>query len=229
MSDTTELPQKSIDPETKAATVPRRAVFFLATPLHDGRVHHSYLAGAVQMSAAAPGQLIVSTYTNSFLPVSRDLLTAQFLRSPATHMLCVDSDIGWSPADVEKLLRANKDFVSGIYARKQPDGAPASFLLEAREGELIECQHAAAGFLLLTRACIERLVAAHPELEYKTPHGTTWALWSPVFNGKPYSEDTAFSARWRALGGKIWAHSQVLLKHYGERMFFPSGFGDAPP
>jgi len=72
MSDTTELPQKSIDPETKAATVPRRAVFFLATPLHDGRVHHSYLAGAVQMSAAAPGQLIVSTYTNSFLPVSRD-------------------------------------------------------------------------------------------------------------------------------------------------------------
>jgi len=35
----------------------------------------------VQLSAAAPGQLIVSTYTNSFLPVSRDLLTAQFLRS----------------------------------------------------------------------------------------------------------------------------------------------------
>jgi hypothetical protein len=221
-----EPPRSPVASDASSASEPRRAVFFLATPLHDGRVHHAYLAGAVQMSAAAPGQLIVSTYTNSFLPVSRDLLTAQFLRSPATHMLCVDSDIGWSPSDVEKLLYANKPFVSGIYARKQPDGAPASFLLETREGALIECQHAAAGFLLLSRACVEQLVAAHPELEYATPHGTAWALWSPVFKGKPYSEDTAFSARWRALGGKIWAHSQVLLKHYGEKMYFPSGFDD---
>ena len=224
-----ESPAPSTAPEASSATNQRRAVFFLATPLHDGRVHHTYLAGAVQLSAAAPGQLIVSTYTNSFLPVSRDLLTAQFLRSPATHMLCVDSDIGWNPGHVEKLLRANKDFVSGIYARKQPDAAPASFLLDTREGDLIECQHAAAGFLLLTRACVERLVKAHPELEYKTPHGTLWALWSPLFNGKPYSEDTAFCARWRALGGKIWAHSQVLLQHYGEKMYFPSGFGDSAP
>jgi len=224
-----EPSRQSAVPAANSAALGRPAVFFLATPLHDGRVHHTYLAGAVQMSAAAPGQLIVGTYTNSFLPVSRDLLTAQFLRSPATHMLCVDSDIGWSPADVEKLLAANKDFVSGIYARKQADGAPASFLLDTREGDLIECQHAAAGFLLLTRACVERLVSAHPELEYKTPHGATWALWSPVFNGKPYSEDTAFSARWRALGGRIWAHSQVLLRHYGEKMYFPSGFGEPKP
>src|SRR6478736_422234 len=221
-------PRPSSAPEA-ISNGPRRPVFFLATPLHDGRVHHTYLSGAIQLSAAAPGQLIVGTYTNSFLPVSRDLLTAQFLRSPATHFLCVDSDIGWTPSDVEKLLRANKDFVSGIYARKQPDCAPASFLLEEREGDLIECQHAAAGFLLLTRACVERMVLAHPELEYKTPHGTAWALWSPVFNGKPYSEDTAFSARWRALGGKIWAHSQVLLKHYGEKMYFPIGFGEPTP
>ena len=130
---------------------------------------------------------------------------------------------------MHKLLLANKDFVSGIYARKQPDNAPASALLENREGDLIECHHAAAGFLLLTRACVERLVSAHPELEYKTPHGKAWALWSPVFNGKPYSEDTAFSARWRALGGRIWAHSKVLLKHYGEAMYFPSSLGEPTP
>src|SRR3954466_10602580 len=109
-----EAPRPSIAPEGSSEQTPRRPVFFLATPLHDGRVHHTYLAGAVQMSAAAPGQLIVSTYTNSFLPVSRDLLTGQFPRSPATHMLCIDSDIGWTPADVEKLLLANRDFVSGI-------------------------------------------------------------------------------------------------------------------
>src|SRR4051812_19262457 len=171
--------------DERPATPPTRPILFLATPLHDGRVHHTYLAGAVQLSAMLPGQLIVSTYTNSFLPVSRDLLTAQFLTSPATHLLCIDSDIGWVPADVEKLLHANKDFMSGIYARKQPSCPPASVLLDHREGDLIKCVHAAAGFLLLTRACVERMTAAHPELQYRTPHGTLCALWSPVFNGKP--------------------------------------------
>jgi hypothetical protein len=216
------------DSDEPRAAPANRPIIFLATPLHDGRVHHTYLAGAVQLSAMLPGQLIVSTYTSSFLPVSRDVLTAQFLTSPATHMLCVDSDIGWAPSDVEKLLHANKDFVSGIYARKQANAAPASALLDTREGDLIECHHAAAGFLLLTRACVARMTAAHPELQYRTPHGTLCALWSPAFNGKPYGEDTAFCGRWRALGGRIWAHSQVLLRHYGESMYFPQGFGPPP-
>ncbi|HEY1534397.1 MAG TPA: hypothetical protein VGF76_10270 [Polyangiaceae bacterium] len=208
---------------------PPRPVFFLATPLLDGRVHQAYLAGALQMTSAAPGQLLVSTYAGSFLPVNRDILTARFLRSHATHMLCIDSDIGWGPGDVEKLLKANQDFMSGIYSRKQPDGAPASVLLDTREGELIECLHAAAGFLLLTRACVERMVLAYPELAYKTPVGPAWALWSPTFSGKPYGEDTSFCARWRALGGRIWAHSQVVLKHYGETVYLPRGFGEPEP
>jgi hypothetical protein len=185
------------------------------------------MAPCIQMTAAAPGQLIMSTFEGSFLPVNRDMLTARFLRSHATHMRCVDSDIGWGPSDVEKLLRANKDFVAGLYARKQPDGRLASSILKGQDGELVECLHAAAGFLLLTRACVEQMVAAHPELEYKTPQGPAWALWSPVFTGGPYGEDTSFCARWRALGGKIWAHSQVVLKHYGDAAYLPRGFEPA--
>ncbi len=206
-----------------------RPVFFLATPLHDGRVHHAYLTGALQMAAAAPGQLMVSTFEGSFLAVNRDMLTARFLRSKATHMLCVDSDIGWGPGDVEKLLQANQDFMSGMYARKQAEGRLASSLMKVREGELVECLHAAAGFLLLTRSCVERLVAAHPELEYQTPQGPAWALWSPIFSGAPYGEDTSFCARWRALGGRIWAHSQVVLKHYGDAAYLPRGYEPAKP
>ena len=178
------------------------------------------------MSLAAPGQFIVSKLTGSYMPANRDLLTNNFLRSNATHMLCVDPDIGWGPEHVERLALANKDFITGIYAKKQPDRAPAAALLEQREGELIEAAHTAPGFLLLTRGCVERLVAAHPELVYDAPNGPVCSIWSPVFEGRSYAEDVTFCARWRALGGRIWAHSQVVLKRYGDTVLVPRGFGE---
>jgi hypothetical protein len=136
-------------------------------------------------------------------------------------MLCIDSDIGWLPEHVDKLLGANKDFVTGLYARKQADRTLASPLTDQREGALIEAHYAAAGFLLMTRACIERMVSAHPELRYETPHGEAWGLWAPLFERRPYGEDASFCVRWRRVGGKIWAHSEVILKHYGDHEYLP--------
>jgi len=203
--------------------------FFLATPLHDGRVHHAYMSGVLELARAAPGRLIIGKFSGPFLPVSRDVLTAHFLRSNATHLLCVDSDIGFGAADVQKLLEAEQDFVSGLYAKKTEDRLLATPLRKQREGDLVEAHYAAAGFLLLTRSCIEQLVAAHPELAYDTPQGRAWALWSPFFDVRPYGEDAAFCKRWQRLGRKIWAHSQVIVKHYGDHAYLPVPAGEGDP
>ena len=205
-----------------ASPAARAAVYFLATPIHDNRVHYAYMSGVVLLSMAAPGQVIVGRYTSSYVPASRDALTDRFLKSDATHMLCIDPDIGWGPTDVEKLALANKDFATGIYASKQADRTPAVALLNRREGHLIEALEAPAGFMLLTRHCVERLVAAHPELVFDTPTGRVCSIWSPLFAGKPYSEDASFCARWRALGGEIWAHTQVQVKRYGDTLLTPA-------
>ena len=200
--------------------------YFLATPILDGRVHHAYMTGALQMSLAAQGRFIISKFSGSYMPQNRDALTHGFLRSSATHMLCVDPDIGWGPAHVEALAEANKDFITGIYAKKQSDRAPCTALLAGREGELQEALHTAPGFLLLTRSCVERLVQAHPELVYEQGAERVCSLWSPTFAGQAYSEDLSFCARWRALGGQIWAHSRVVLKRYGETVLLPHGLPD---
>ncbi|HET7542487.1 MAG TPA: hypothetical protein VFK05_21605 [Polyangiaceae bacterium] len=208
------------------ATAP--PILFLATPTHDARVHHAYMNGVLEAALAHRGRLIISKFTSLTLSMSRDILTAHFLRSSATHLLWVDSDIGWGAADLDKLLSANKDFVCGNYARKQEDRALASELRNRREGKLIEAKYAAAGFVLLTRACVQRLVEAHPELKYETPHGPAWALWSPIFQRVPRSEDISFSKRWQDLGERIWVHSEVILKHYGETIYLPRS-GDPDP
>jgi len=196
-------------------------LFFLATPLHDGRVHEAYMSGVIELAHAAPGRLIVGKFNGSFLAVSRDVLTAHFLRSNATHLLCVDSDIGFSAEDVQTLLDAKQDFVTGLYAKKTADRLLATPLRKQRQGELVEAHYAAAGFLLLTRRCIEQLVAAHPELAYETPQGRAWALWSPLFDVHPYGEDAAFCKRWQQLGGRIWAHPRVVVRHYGDHAYLP--------
>lgn len=174
------------------------------------------MMGALQMSLAAAGRFIIHKSTGSYMPQNRDLLTHRFLGSSATHLLCVDPDIGWEPLHVNALARANKDFVSGVYPMKQPHRALSASLLAKREGELVAASHTAAGFLLLTRTCIERMVAAHPELVYGDGDERVCSLWSPRFEGGLYSEDLTFCARWRALGGEIWAHSGVVLKRYAE-------------
>lgn len=192
---------------------------FLATPLYDGRVHHSYMMGTIQMALEFAGELIVGKIGSSYRPQNHDRLTQAFMQSNATHLLCVNPDIAWTPADARKLLAADRDFVTGIYGKKQGEGRPV--VPERREGALLEMEYTGAGFMLVKRACIERMEKAHPELRYDTQSGPAYALWSPRFAGGVYSEDRTFCSYWRSLGGKIWAHTQVLLKRHGETVYAP--------
>lgn len=195
----------------------------MATPLHTGAMHYAYVSGALQAMATFAGRISCDVYMGSVLSKNRDVLTARFLDSKATHMLCIDSDIGWLPEHAQKLLDANVDFVSGVYAKKQPDRAIPAHVTGEVKGELAAALHVPAGFLLLSRACVERMVGAYRHLEYEMPTGKAWGLWSPTFilGSGQNGEDVAFCNRWLEIGGKIWLHTGVVLAHIGEHIFMP--------
>lgn len=192
---------------------------FLATPLGTPYVHHAYLTGALLAMQTFRGRLATGAQMGSFLPRNRDALTRDFLASGATHMLCVDSDIGWHPSQVQQLIDADREFVGGIYCQKSPELLIPTKLV-GELSEVCEVEHLPAGFLLLRRSVIEKMIRAYPELRYD--YG--YALWSYSFErGVTYAqEDVAFCRRWRALGEPIWMHTGVVVPHYGDVAFVPS-------
>ncbi len=176
------------------------------------------------MQIAFRGRCAFDTMVGSILPRNRDILTAKFLDSPATHMLCIDSDIGFTPDDVEALLDTGLDFIGGCYPKKQPDREIPARLNGKIENGVLGVEYAPAGFLMLSRECVERMVGAYRKSEYATEHGRAWALWSPpvVAPGTPYvGEDIAFCNRWSEIGGSIWIHPGVVLSHHGDHCYMP--------
>jgi hypothetical protein len=139
-------------------------------------------------------------------------------------MLCVDSDIGWEPEHAQALLDTDKDFVSGCYAKKQANRQVPAVLLGKREGELQEARSVPGGFLLLSRACIERMWGAFRSLQYRRDGHELCALWMPLMEDSEYcGEDVSFCYRWRKIGGKCWLHTGVVVDHYGEFKYVPLG------
>ncbi|XRA99448.1 hypothetical protein NFJ02_07g131470 [Pycnococcus provasolii] len=144
--------------------------------------------------------------------------------------------------DVEKLRKgvsvsASLEYPVEFLFEKKPDGKQASRNEQgtARTDKrgFIEVRRAGAGFLMVSRSAIERLVKAHPELHYRDPTSgdVHYALFHNLLreytapDGKPdrtwVSEDYAFCDRWRAIGGEIWVDVVSDLNHTG-RFVYPS-------
>ncbi len=171
---------------------------FLATPCYGGMLTHVYMHSVLDLvlyGAAHGLPVTVETLAgDSLIPRARNTLVAKFLAHPdATHLLFVDADIGFAPADLVRLLELNEDVAACAYPLKQMvwDGpavarARAGELISTaplryvgvpsaesrRRGRFVTADYAGTGFMLITRAAISRLIVVRPDLRYSTAHAT---------------------------------------------------------
>jgi hypothetical protein len=59
---------------------------------------------------------------NSLIGLARSQLAALFLASSATHLMSIDGDLEWEPADILRLLKHDLPFVAGCYRQKNHTG-----------------------------------------------------------------------------------------------------------
>ena len=100
---------------------------FVATPMYGGQCHGMYTKASVDLanlgSNYGMGIKFFYLFNESLITRARNYLVDEFLRSDATHLMFIDSDIHFNPNDVLALAAladpdSDKDIVCGPYPKK---------------------------------------------------------------------------------------------------------------
>jgi hypothetical protein len=157
---------------------------------------------------------------------ARDEVVDVFLKSDATRLFWIDSDMVWEPDQFMRLLALSqyRDVICGAYPAKKDQ--PTFYVnydkdrLAQSEYGLIEINGIGLGFTVMARHVVEQLVAKAD----KIVDGTSEREIASVFridsvDGKRRGEDMAFFADIRALGHKIWMDPEVSPSHWGSKVY----------
>ena len=167
------------------------------------------------------------------LAAARAKIFSYFQRSDFTHLLMIDSDMGWEAGDVIKLIMSERDFVAGVGMKKLPHvefaysnsddlGTPLQIMMEADTG-IIEVSDVGAAFVLITKACADKMVEAYPETKFVISNEQPeYAVFDPIIvpnTTRRLPEDFAFCYRWRKIGGKVFVIPSIRLQHVGRHVW----------
>ena len=170
-----------------------KPLIVVGTPCFGGLVGQSYMLSVLALVRASCGGAfdldVVLLGGDAMITRARSVVVARFLDTPgATHLLFVDADIGFAPAQVLRLLQADKDFAAAFYPLKRTDWPAIPGRVVGGEtletaglsyvGSLCEppelrvengfatARFAGTGFQLIKRGVFETLIAAHPEAKF---------------------------------------------------------------
>jgi hypothetical protein len=211
---------------------------FVATAAHFSNFDVAFLQSLLTL-AVRPSVAVEIAHPNTDPSVerARNILTANFLAGDCTHILFVDADIAFTPADVARISSHAEPVVGGLYPLKHPSPevqwcgngrAPGD--AEIRPDGLSPVKYIGTGFLCIRRDAFEKLMAADgPEILYRQdfpPYRMEYAFWrqgvaaaGPDGTRRFLTEDWLFCQRWNELGGTIYCDSQVVLRHVGRAVW----------
>jgi hypothetical protein len=205
------------------------------TPCYGGQITEVCFSSYLQWTIMAMQNGLdfqIDTLSNeSNVNRARNSCAAKFLSGDCTHLMFVDADIRFNPADVVKLVSHNLNIVGGIYPQKVlPPKMVVNALKNGKsEGDLVEVGTIGTGFMLIKRQVFERMIeaGATPYVDQiglsEQENANQYDFFQCTIDsqGRYLTEDWSFCRRWRELGGKIWADTSIGLEHVGTHRFQP--------
>lgn len=211
----------------------------IGTPMFGGMCYDGFVHGMLDLRGEfAARNLPFNFFTirnESDIKRARNRVMAGFLASHNSHLVFIDADIGFEARDVLRLIAHNRDYVGATYAKKNPNKTDFAFVPLDRARRLktglVEVAALPGGFFCIQRDMAMRMFQAYQGLRYAPAaserKGEPWEDWLCDTFGSIicpetrvyWSEDYAFSRRWRELGGEVWLDPDITLEHSGTSIF----------
>ena len=223
---------------------PLERCIMIATPAYERALGTEYVLSLLdttqELSARGISWQFRSGHWDSLICRGRNRMTHEFLKSDASHLLFIDSDIGWHTEDVLRLISSGKDVIGGVYPKKQmgKDGRSPCVVNIAHEklgpdGRMlvengcVPVQDTGTGFLLISRKALYDVGATILDslrvsnFERAEELDQPYLGWFDPFveNEHDLSEDYAFCRRWQRAGGTVYVHIDCELTHTGSHTF----------
>jgi hypothetical protein len=105
----------------------RKRTLFVATPMYGGQCHGNYTRSMCDLTALCVkygiNMKVYYLFNESLITRARNYCADEFMRSDFTHLMFIDSDIGFDPNDVMTLLALQSDdspydIIGGPYPKK---------------------------------------------------------------------------------------------------------------
>jgi hypothetical protein len=137
------------------------------------------------------------------------------------------------------MLLADKEFVAGVYPGR--DGKSFTFRTFnnedssiVEENGLLKMQYIPAGFMLITRSVVEKLMKKFPELYFEPKHESMkqengWLFFNTeLWDGEFWGEDYVFCRKAREAGVDIWVDPLIQFDHAGVKGRLLDALTDKP-
>lgn len=207
---------------------------FVCSPAFNGKVNIQFALSLSELYVLAQKNNVdietKITASGSLLAAERNRLLEDFWKSDCTHILCIDSDLGFPGEAVFAMLKENKEFIAGVYPARQQGDQKFLVIPEMKEGDtvvsdrhLIKALYIPAGFMLLTKEAIKKMREKHskdycvPKDESRKTEAFMALFNTEVYEGEFWGEDYVFCRKAREAGIEIWVDTLVEFDHDGIR------------
>jgi hypothetical protein len=203
----------------------------IASPCHGGKVNNTFTLSLIQslylLDHAGIQTIVLLPTTGSILAKERNQIVHTFMKSDCTHLLCIDSDMGWDPAAPMKFLQYDTDIIAGVYPVRnnktekrfifKPDTNPDNSIIT--DGKLLKMLAVPAGFLMISKVALLRMQESLQHLKYygydvdmNVEEGYAFFN-TEIIDGDFWGEDYVFCNNAKKAGLDIWCDPTIQFTH----------------
>jgi hypothetical protein len=215
-------------------------------PAYSGTIHVETIASLMPeiVALSVRGDLVElhGELGSPYICDARGIMVEKFLESDADTFVFIDHDISWPAGALVELIDKPVDVRCGAYPYRSDKmlAEPFPVLWDKSKAELwaqngmLSVWGAATGFMVISRACLERMVVHYsPALDvtckavkrgrYCALFSEMWLRDGDVSDGHELpakiQDDYAFCRRWRDIGGQVWLQPEIKFGHTGHKTF----------